>query len=502
MARLIPARRSLTTTVVVSSAVAALLVSGGCAQAGPPTHTTTKAPARTTAKAAPKAPTYAALPDLGMVVEGYGALWRSSGKNDLHGTVLSPATLQRNDEIASWINQHATKNQQFRAMQNSAYMNGSSGYDQSLTIADGFGKRLGAMYVEGRLSGKLPLTSALLRNAPGTLGIVVGTDGVKRRYSHPRPYLRADASAPATAGDSAACRPSVVNSSSLTKNRVGKPWADSKGNLKITRVADVVDRTRAFARSDVKLSVGYGSSGLCASGSYPSGHAVTAFQVGLTLATMVPEAAPGILARTSEAAMNRVVLGAHYPLDVVAGRMYAEATVATRWADPAFRNGAIEPARRELVAYLTKTCTAAMHVKTLQACVAADTPYTDNPFNGAKVPGGSSQIVTNRADALRVYTERLSYGFAPTSSNRKAAAVPGRAVSLLRTAFPTLTDAQRLAVLGQTEIASGHPLAAGNGVGWQRLNLAAAMSATVRVTSKGAVTVVKTGGAPTVMRVK
>lgn len=119
----------------------------------------------------------------------------------------------------------------------------------------------------------------------------------------------------------------------------------------------------------------------------------------------------------------------------------------------------------------------------------------------AKVPGGSSQVVNNRADALRVYTERLAYGFAPTSSNRKAAAVPGRAVNLLCTTFPTLTDAQRLAVLGQTEIASGDPLAAGNGVGRQRLNMAAAMSATVRVTSKGAVSVVRTGGTPTVIRV-
>lgn len=100
-------------------------------------------------------------PDILPALSGFNALWQSTGVNDLHGTVLDARTLQWNDRLASWINQHATANQKFRALQNSAYLNSDgSGYDQSLTIADGLGQRLGAFYVKGRESGQLPLVSA------------------------------------------------------------------------------------------------------------------------------------------------------------------------------------------------------------------------------------------------------------------------------------------------------------------------------------------------------
>lgn len=436
-------------------------------------------------------------PDLVPALSGYTDLWQPSGLNDLHGTVKDAATLQWNDRLASWINQHATANQKFRALQNAAYLaSDGSGYDQSITIADGLGKNLGAIYAQGRIDGSLPKTTALINSSTGTTGAYVSTGTAKATFSYPRPYLPGSASATAVSGDDAACAPDVVNGSSVTPIRKGKSWASADGTLKITRVPDATDTTHAFATTDVVLSAGYGTKGICTGGAFPSGHTTTAYQAGITLATLLPELAPQILARASEAGNNRVVLGVHYPLDIIGGRMNGEIALASRWSDASFRTDVLEPARAELVSYLESKCG-----NTLARCIASDTPYTDNPYGGARIPGGTDQIVTNRKSAVKVYTERLSYGFAPTSSTRQSASVPDGAESLLLTTFPTLTDAQRRSVLAQTEIRSGNPLDTtstsrhGTAPGsWQRLNLAAAMSATVLVSRDGRVRVLGTGG--------
>ena len=448
-------------------------------------------------------------PDLVPALSGYNALWRPSGNDDLHGTVLHAKALQRNDQLVSWINQHATRPQQFRALQNSAYLaSDGGGYDQSISIADGLGKNLGTFYAKGRIDGSLPLTSALINSSKGSTGAYVGTSAAKSAYSHPRPFLPADPKAAPVPGDDEGCAPSAVNSSSAASNRKGRPWADAAGNLKVTRVPAAVDTTHEFATTDVTLEPLYGLPALCAGGSYPSGHTATAYQAGITLATLLPELAPQILARSSEAANNRIVLGVHYPLDIVSGRMSGEIALSARWSDAKFRKAVLTPARKELVSYLTKQCKSVLHISTLSKCIAADTSYANNPYGGAQIPGGTAQIVTNRQSALRVYTERLGYGFQPTASTKRAASVPAGADNLLRTTYPSLTASQRRQILAQTQIASGHPLdtTAAHAAyplvpgSWQRLNLAAAMSAKVKITKGGKVKVISTGGKATVIR--
>lgn len=441
-------------------------------------------------------------PDLTAALSGFKQLWRSSGRNDLRGTVKAAERLQWNDRVASWINQNATAPQQFRALQDAQYPAADgTGYDQSITIADGLGRRLGALYVQGRLRGKLPLTGKLLNHRNGTVGNYLSTGKLKSTFSYPRPYLNADPKAPAVPGDAAACAPSKANAAALVGIRKGLPWADRRGNLLITRVPATVDNTRQFADHPVRLSAGYGSSGLCRGGAFPSGHTTDAYSSGLMLATLLPELAPSILARTSEAANNRLVLGVHYPLDVIGGRINAEAGVTARWADKKFREAKILPARKELVRYLESACGAR-----LASCIAADTPYRSNPYAGAIVPGGSAQLVTDRLSALAVYTERLGYGFAPRGRALKAS-VPKQAEYLLLTAFPKLSAEQRRSVLAQTQVRSGNPLdtsaahAKGTAPGsWQRLNLAAALSATVRVSRNGKVTVLAVGGRARVIK--
>lgn len=435
-------------------------------------------------------------PDLIPLLAGYSTAWKPSGSNDLHGTVGNSRALRWDDRLASWINQNATKHQQFRALQNSAYKNSDgSGYDQSISIADGLGARLGQIYAQGRVKGELPKVDALINSSNGTAGAYVGTGDAKTAYSHPRPYLAADASSTPVAGDEGACAPSRVNGSSQTPIRKGEPWANADGSLRITRVPAAVDRTRAFASTDVDLDAGYGTAGICTGGSYPSGHTTTAYQAGITLATLLPELAPQILARTSEAGNNRIVLGVHYPLDIEGGRIDGEAALAARWSDPEFVKEVLTPARTELVTYLQRNCG-----NTLRKCIAEDTSYRDDPYGGKAIPGGTSQIVTDRSSALKVYTERLSYGFAATHSTTRAPSVPKGAENLLLTAFPGLTGAQRTSVLAQTEIPSGNVLDLSDGGSWQRLNLAAAASATVRLNADGSVKVLSTGGPATVIK--
>lgn len=443
-------------------------------------------------------PSDTAKPDLVSLLAGFGDLWQSSGLNDLHGTIENPGALARNDELAVWINNNATADQRFRALQDAQYNNAQgTSYDQSFTVSEGFGDTLSAAYVTGLRTGRLPLTQALVNSSTGTAGAYVSTSAAKAAFSYPRPYLPTDAAAQPVAGDDAACAPSAKNGSSLAGIRTGASYADAAGNLKIVRVADAVDTTHEFAPTDIPMSAAYGSAGLCTGGAFPSGHTTTAYQAGITLATLVPELAPELLARASEAGNDRIVLGVHYPLDIMGGRIDGEAALAARWSDAAFRTSVLEPARAELVAYLQSACGG-----TIAACAATEKAYTDDPYGGKAIPGGTAQRVTDRASAVKVYTERLTYGFSPVSSTTLPAEVPAGASNLLLSAFPTLTDAQRTSVLAQTEIASGFPLdttATADG-SWQRLNLAAALSATVRLNTDGSVSVTATGGTAKVVQ--
>lgn len=72
--------------------------------------------------------------------------------------------------------------------------------------------------------------------------------------------------------------------------------------------------------------------------SYPSGHALTGYLEGLTLAKIVPEKRTAILARADEYAHQRLICGVHYPSDVEASRRVAYVVFGYMLATPKFQH--------------------------------------------------------------------------------------------------------------------------------------------------------------------
>jgi acid phosphatase (class A) len=84
--------------------------------------------------------------------------------------------------------------------------------------------------------------------------------------------------------------------------------------------------------------------------SYPSGHALTGYLEGLTLAELLPARRDAILARADEYAHNRMVCGVHYPSDIEASRRVAYAVFGEMLAAPEFQHD-LAAAREELHAH-------------------------------------------------------------------------------------------------------------------------------------------------------
>ncbi|MCI1255452.1 MAG: phosphatase PAP2 family protein [Corynebacterium provencense] len=206
------------------------------------------------------------------------------------------------------------------------------------------------------------------------------------------------------------------------------------------------------------------------SASFPSGHTNQAVLVTTLLAAVLPELAPQLVARGSDAGESRVVMGVHYPLDVIGGRMTGTAAAADRWNDLKMRD-ALTQAGQEIRAELEWRLG-----RPLSEAVAAQ-----------DAAGGSYR---SDDEAARTYAEQGTYGFPTVYATDVPVTVPQAAPDLLINRFPTLTWEQRATVIAATALPSGYPLDdQGPDGSWQRINLAAAYSAQVDVNADGSLTV-------------
>lgn len=202
------------------------------------------------------------------------------------------------------------------------------------------------------------------------------------------------------------------------------------------------------------------------SASYPSGHTTQATWITTLLAQMLPEMGPQIISRGAESGESRIVLGVHYPLDVMGGRMMGQAAAADRWADPRMRD-ALQQAAAELRSELEWR-------------------------TGKSIADLAAEAKARESDqaSLGRYNSLMSYSFSPIYDTNAPMVVPPMAPGLIAAAHPGLNNEQLSEVLRQTASPAGMPLDKQSAEGsWERINLVAAWVAQVSVNPDGSVVV-------------
>jgi len=197
--------------------------------------------------------------------------------------------------------------------------------------------------------------------------------------------------------------------------------------------------------------------------SFPSGHTTGGWTYALLEAIMLPERYQQEITRGSEYGYSRVVLGVHYALDAIAGRILALKDVASMlnntsgYVDGTVGGVAIPADYASAFASATSTYRSALQ----QACGSLTI--------ASCVTGNSGDRFANSATNRANYTYQLTYGLSPVGNTTLAPVVPQGAEVLLATRFPYLSAEQRREVLYTTELPSGYAL--DDGSGWARLDL-------------------------------
>ncbi len=227
--------------------------------------------------------------------------------------------------------------------------------------------------------------------------------------------------------------------------------------------------------------------------SFPSGHTTYGYTGAMILALLVPERYPQMIARAAEYGNDRILVGAHYAMDVLGGRTLALYDLAHLLAnDPAYMGrslrhapritdfrAAVETARSDLKKALETACG-----YTIEVCAREDI----GPFNNP---------VSNKAFYLCTQTYDLPVVYSKLSGTvEDIAKIAPEAGYLLTIAFPSLTLQQADRILTDTEGPGGGFLDNGSSFGvYSRLDLysagerAATETATIANRSQSQITV-------------
>ena len=207
---------------------------------------------------------------------------------------------------------------------------------------------------------------------------------------------------------------------------------------------------------------------LAANPAYPSGHTVYGYMESVLLALLVPERYQQMVTRAAEYGNDRILLGSHYAMDVLAGRTLALYDLAQLLANKPGYIGvkredveigdfqqALADARAELVAALEKACGGK-----IADCAGQDqSRFADPAMNKAFY------------EATQTYSLPVVFANSAQASHDVAKLAP-EAGYLLTAAFPNLTLAQADAILTLTQGPGGGFLDDGSAFGvYSRLNL-------------------------------
>lgn len=306
---------------------------------------------------------------------------------------LPKATLDQNLATVENINLNATDGARRQALVD------AEGQNYLYFLADAMGPRLGQAFIRAYDKGELGKAAALLKASE------VSTGEAKKHFDYKRPFL-------------------------------------IPGNT-IHLVPD---------SAVVKDNHPYTADG----GSFPSGHTNTGYTDALLMAQMLPERFVPLIDKGARYGYSRIVLGVHYPLDVMGSRMVAERNVAHYLNDPQYRK-LFDEAKQQLRSALEKECGTS-----LADCArvpAQDDPYAAKPMQA-------------------FYRFTMTYNLPAEKVKAAPLVVPEGAEVLLEAPLPKLSAAQRRQLMVRTALANGYPLSGDASQSfWQRLNLHDAVKA-------------------------
>lgn len=297
------------------------------------------------------------------------------------------STLKQNLETVENINLNATATLRRQALID------AEGQNYLYFLADALGPRLGQAFIRAYNKGELGKAAALIKASE------VSTGEAKKHFDNPRPFL-----VPANT---------------------------------IHRVADnvVVNDNQPYTADG---------------GSFPSGHTSTGYTDALLMAQMVPERFVPLIDRGARYGYSRLVLGVHYPLDVMGSRMVAQRNVAHYLNDPAYRR-LFDDAKQQLRSALEKEC--GMSLKACAQVPAKDDPYAAKPMQA-------------------FYRFTMTYNLPAQQGEATPVVVPQGAEVLLEAALPGMSAAGRRQRMINTALAGGYPLSGNADQSfWQRVNL-------------------------------
>jgi hypothetical protein len=206
--------------------------------------------------------------------------------------------------------------------------------------------------------------------------------------------------------------------------------------------------------------------------SFPSGHTTYGYMGTVLLAVLVPARYPEMITRGAEYGNDRILIGAHYAMDVIGGRTVALYDMAHLLAnDPAYLGQSLQDAPKitdfraalvkasaDLVKSLEAACGNSMSVCAKQDTGRMSDAAIDEAFYASTLTYGLPVVYPKTADVLEDVGK-----LAPEAGY------------LLTVAFPSLTLEQANRILTETEGPGGGFLDDGSAFGvYSRLNLYAA----------------------------
>lgn len=390
-----------------------------------------------------------------------------NGFSGLNSTAAGRQVLQQNLAGSIAINNNSTTAQRGQAVVDNTIGSLIGGLNNGIMVSDGLGSNLNAVFnTKNSAAANFSFTglSANYTNLMGQLNTLItgGDSAVAKNFfaNGTRNGTVAANGISLPAGGIFNVYDAAYNPLPGNKNKVGdtRPYAVAPGQIQTFTANDYFGVSTNTATAILPT--------LNSNASFPSGHSTAGFASSQLLAMMVPERYQQEILRGAEFGNSRIVLGAHYELDVIGAR------IQTYFALTQALNNNANYTNQTVPGLLGGSITTTGDFKALFASATADTRALLGTCTGgiaACAASSATDRFSDRAASKAQFNQWLTYGLTATGPTNLDAVVPVGAEVLIASRFPYLSSAQQRDVLASTEIASGQAL--DNGTGYARLNL-------------------------------